>query len=201
MSSNIEIKARADDFSTVATIIKNITDTPGEEIHQEDVFFKTSKGRLKLRIFDPENGELIYYERENTSRPKQSNYVRFHTNQPLAMKETFSNACGVVGIVRKHRTLYKVGNTRVHIDTVEGLGNFLELEVVLSEGQDAKSGFETIQYLMKTLSIKESDLIPCAYIDLLIAEQKAWYHNLKWLFSYLYVQKLRAFAKHLYQYR
>ena len=36
---------------------------------------------------------------------------------------------GIKGEVKKHRYLVLYEQTRIHIDTVEGLGNFMELEV------------------------------------------------------------------------
>ena len=47
-------------------------------------------------------------------------------------QETLGKALGVKGRVKKTRLLYMVGQTRVHVDEVEGLGNFMELEVSLS---------------------------------------------------------------------
>ncbi|PKU28596.1 c-jun-amino-terminal kinase-interacting protein 2 [Limosa lapponica baueri] len=79
-------------------------------------------------------------------------------------------ALGVLGVVRKERLLYLVGQTRVHLDSVEGLGDFLELEVVLTEEQTVEDGERVAQQLMKELGIEEQDLISGAYLDLLLAK-------------------------------
>jgi predicted adenylyl cyclase CyaB len=71
------------------------------------------------------------------------------------------------GVVRKRRLFYRVGNTRVHLDDVEGLGCFLELEVVLNKGQTPEEGESVAKEIMKQLAIRESDLVQEAYIDLL----------------------------------
>jgi predicted adenylyl cyclase CyaB len=76
-------------------------------------------------------------------------------------------AYGAVGRLRKHRTLFLVGRTRVHLDQVEGLGEFLELEVVLRDGESADAGVREAQRLMEMLAVDPSQLIECAYIDLL----------------------------------
>lgn len=83
------------------------------------------------------------------------------------MRETLSLAYGEVGRVRKHRTLYLVDRTRVHLDRVEGLGHFLELEVVLSSSESSQPGVEVAHRLLDQLGIESSQLIEGAYVDLL----------------------------------
>ncbi|MCI0529102.1 MAG: class IV adenylate cyclase, partial [Nitrospira sp.] len=73
----------------------------------------------------------------------------------------------VRGTVRKKRRVFMVGQTRIHLDQVEGLGNFVELEVVLKDGQCGAEGMRICEKLMKSLGIAEDDLIEGAYIDLL----------------------------------
>ena len=70
-------------------------------------------------------------------------------------------------MVRKKRTVYLAGRTRIHFDEVEGLGKFIELEVVLRDGEDAASGSAIAEDLMTKLGINKSDLIEQAYVDLL----------------------------------
>jgi predicted adenylyl cyclase CyaB len=139
-------------------------------ILQEDTFFNIPQGRLKLRKFDDTHGELIYYEREDTLEPKESFYLRTATTEPDALVETLGAALGLRGVVRKQRTLYLVGQTRVHLDRVEGLGDFLELEVVLEPEQSLESGVQVAHALMQALGISPDNLIPGAYIDLLEAQ-------------------------------
>ena len=83
----------------------------------------------------------------NTAGPKRSDYLIVETSDPSTLKATLTAALGVRGVVRKTRRLYLVGQTRVHLDEVEGLGQFMELEVVLrpeqsnAEGQAIADGF------------------------------------------------------------
>jgi predicted adenylyl cyclase CyaB len=167
MASNIEIKARARAFSRQRELAEELSDTRCVVLEQEDTFFNTSKGRLKLRIFHPENGELIYYERPDSEGPKQSYYLISKTSEPLTLKETLAKALGVKVVVRKRRLLYLTGQTRIHLDEVDGLGQFIEFEYVLNEGQNPEVGLETLRYLMKRLCIDQEDLINGAYADLL----------------------------------
>ncbi|KPP58485.1 hypothetical protein Z043_123685 [Scleropages formosus] len=84
-------------------------------------------------------------------------------------QKVLSDALGVKGIVKKERHLYLVGQTRVHVDSVEGLGQFMELEVVMKEGQGVEEGEAIAQELMQQLGVKREDLIVGAYMDLLMA--------------------------------
>ena len=167
MATNIEIKVRIKDLSKLRGLVEELSDAPCEMIPQEDTFFYTPNGRLKLRIFAPDCGQLIYYEREIYSGAKQSNYLIFTTIDPNSLKAVLSASLGIRGVVRKQRWLYKVGNTRIHLDEVDGLGSFLELEVVLSPGQTAEQGETTALKLMMKLGIEKSNLVEAAYIDLL----------------------------------
>ena len=74
---------------------------------------------------------------------------------------------GLIGVVKKHRTLYMIGQTRVHLDRVEDLGHFMELEVVLREEQAEKEGVKIAEEIMSQLGIRQESLIECAYFDLL----------------------------------
>ena len=136
-------------------------------ISQEDTFFVTSKGRLKLRLLAPDRAQLVYYERPDQDGPKRSDYFIFNTNDPENLKTTLSLSLGIRGVVRKTRYLYKVGQTRVHLDDVEGLGQFMELEVVLHDDQSDDEGQAIANDLMKKLGIGPTDLVDGAYMDLL----------------------------------
>ena len=82
-----------------------------------------------------------------------------------------SLAYGQVGRVRKYRTLFLVGRTRVHLDRVEDLGHFLELEVMLVDDESPEAGIREASDLMDRLGIQPSQLIEGAYLDLLLAQQ------------------------------
>ncbi len=167
MPANIEIKARASNFADLRSRAEALSDTPAQVIPQEDTFFNTAKGRLKLRQLAPDHGQLVYYERADASGPKRSNYSIFETQDPDSLKNALSLALGVRGVVRKKRTLFLVGQTRVHLDEVEGLGDFMELEVVLHPGQPDAEGQAIARDLMTQLGVAEDDLLECAYMDLL----------------------------------
>jgi predicted adenylyl cyclase CyaB len=167
MPANIEIKARARDFNAIRSRAEVLSDTPVEVIPQIDTFFSTEKGRLKLRELGPSRAQLIYYERPDQNGPKRSDYHIFETGDPINLKTTLSLALGTRGIVRKTRYLYLVGQTRVHLDDVEGLGQFMELEVVLNPYQSDHDGQAIAEDLMSQLGIEKGDLLEGAYMDLM----------------------------------
>lgn len=135
MGCNVEIKARLADFALARKRIEIIADSGPSVIEQEDTFFACPNGRLKVRTFSETEGELIYYKRPDSSEPRISHYIRSKSSDPRSLCDVLSSALGVRGIVRKKRTLYIAGQTRIHLDQVEYLGSFVELEVVLSPQQ------------------------------------------------------------------
>jgi len=167
MPTNIEIKARVNDFEELRQRAEAVSDTPVQVIPQEDTFFHIPKGRLKLRLLKPDFAQLVYYERPDQDGPKRSNYHIYATRDPAGLKTTLSLALGVRGVVRKTRYLYLAGQTRIHLDDVEGLGYFMELEVVLREDQSEAEGQSIAEGLMARLGIRKEDLLTGAYMDLL----------------------------------
>ena len=167
MATNVEIKARVRDIARFRRLAESITDVPAQVIPQRDVFFCTATGRLKLRVLARDRAYLVYYERADMSGPKRSNYYVSDVPDPVSMEHILSAALGIRGEVRKVRTLYMVGNTRIHLDEVETLGLYMELEAVLGTEQTEQEGQEVVAILMEQLGVREEDLIDVAYIDLL----------------------------------
>jgi predicted adenylyl cyclase CyaB len=172
MAKNIEIKVKVDDLEKLRIRVQRICEGVGEEITQEDIFFNNSLGRFKLRILAPDMGQLIFYQRLDLAGPKLSNYLIYDTADPEGLKQVISQASGVRGTVRKRRWLYWFGSTRIHLDLVEGLGAFMELEVVLQPGESREVGMAAAAELMDLLAIDPDDLIEGAYIDLLEDKQE-----------------------------
>jgi len=172
MACNIEIKARIESIEAITAKVAELADQGPIEIPQDDTFFVCKRGRMKLRAFSSTEGQLIFYQRPNQAGPKESFFLISPTASPDSLREALSLAYGQAGRVRKHRTLYLVGRTRVHLDRVENLGHFLELEVVLSEGESPERGIEEARNLMASLGITDVQLVEGAYVDLL-AQQHA----------------------------
>ena len=167
MPANIEIKAHARDFAGIKSRAEKLSDTPVEVIPQEDIFFNVPQGRLKLRILAPDNAQLIYYTRPDQEGPKRSDYHIAYTSDPDNLKRVLELSYGIRGAVKKTRYLYLVGQTRVHLDDVDGLGHFMELEVVMRDEQSDADGQKIAEDLMASLGVERSDLLEGAYMDML----------------------------------
>ena len=172
MARNIEIKAHVADLTALAARAAAIADEGPVEIRQDDTFFACKQGRLKLRAFSAEEGELIFYRRADQPGPKQSFYVRTPTASPDSLREVLTLAYGQSGRIRKRRILFMAGRTRIHLDEVEDLGNFLELEVVLREGEPLDVGVREAEELMARLQVQPTQLIDRAYVDLLAEKNR-----------------------------
>jgi predicted adenylyl cyclase CyaB len=172
MPRNIEIKAHAHDFDEIRRRAEALSDTPCEVIPQEDIFFPVGKGRLKLRILARDLGQLIYYNRSDQRGPKRSEYSITETRDPEGLKKTLVQAYGVRGAVKKTRYLYLVGQTRIHLDNVENLGKFVELEVVMRPEQPDEDGQKIAEDLMRRLGVAPADLLGSAYMDLIEQNNK-----------------------------
>ena len=168
MPANVEVKARIDSVEALLPLAQALSDDDHPQlIHQDDTFFDAPHGRLKLRVFGDASGELIHYQRADADGPKLSDYILAPAPEPESLREALTRALGLLGRVRKERLLLLVGATRIHLDRVEGLGDFLELEVTLQDGQTEAEGRTIAQGLMAALQITPSQLVSGAYLDLL----------------------------------
>ena len=167
MARNVEIKARIESVEALVPRAAAIATQGPERIEQDDTFFPCPNGRLKLRAFDAASGQLIFYARPDQAGPKESFYILSPTASPDTLRDALAAAHGTIGRVRKIRTLFLAGRTRVHLDRVEGLGDFLELEVVLRDGEAVADGVAEAHALMAQLGVADDALIDGAYLDLM----------------------------------
>ena len=167
MPSNIEIKARVADPARRRELAGRLAGAPPTVLQQTDTFFPGARGRLKLRELSPTEGELISYHRADLAGTKQSHYLLSRTTEPAALCAVLADAYGTGTVVTKTRLLYLAGQTRIHLDEVVGLGSFLELEVVLADGQSPDEGHRIAREIMAALGVRDEDLIEGAYADLL----------------------------------
>lgn len=169
MPRNVEIKARVGDLAAIEARARAIATHGPEDLAQDDTFFHCPGGRLKLREFADGRGELIHYVRADDAGPKVSEYSIAPTHAPALLRETLARAFGILGRVAKRRRVYLSDRTRIHLDQVEGLGAFVELEVVLREAESAEEGAAVAREVMERLGIADARLVTGAYLDLLAA--------------------------------
>ena len=163
---NIEIKVRCPDPESVRRAAERLGARDAGWLEQDDTFFPAPEGRLKLRDFGNETAELIAYRRPDTPEAKGSDYLICETAQPERLRSVLTHALGEGGRVRKRRRLLLYQHTRIHLDEVEGLGSFVELETVISDQSDAEAHAE-LREIAAALGLAPEDRIAAAYVDLL----------------------------------
>src|SRR5947209_16491563 len=141
---NIELKARYVDLARAVEVVKKLHARLDRSMTQVDTYFHAPNGRLKLREITTAAGassaELIAYDRSDSTEFRDSQYFVVPVPDPALLKAALTAACGLRGVVRKHRDVYLFHNVRIHLDQVDRLGSFIEFEAVISEGEsDATS--------------------------------------------------------------
>ena len=106
MKSNVEIKAKVTDFEELVKLIEQLCSPNPIVLNQRDIYYDAKNGRLKLRTFSVNEGELIYYERQNIEGPKRSDYSFYKTTDPVKLNETLNSSLKVIGVVEKKRKVY-----------------------------------------------------------------------------------------------
>jgi predicted adenylyl cyclase CyaB len=135
---------------------------------QQDTFFAAPDARLKLRDFGDGRGELIGYRRPDVGNARGSEYFVCPVPDPARMLETLSFALPPTGVVRKRRHLFLREHTRIHLDDVEGLGTFVELETVMT-GQSEAEAHAELREIAAALGLRAEDAVAQPYVELLTA--------------------------------
>jgi adenylate cyclase class IV len=169
MPRNIEIKYRCPDLAAVRTAALSIGATPAAVLDQADTFFRAPTGRLKLREFGDGRtpAELIAYDRADAGATRASDYVIFRTDDAAPLIEALTRSIGTRGVVRKRRELVMWRNVRIHLDRVDGLGDFVELESVIDDEVDEATAKKNLDELIDRCGLSRLEVVPVAYADLL----------------------------------
>ncbi len=182
MNRNIEIKAVCDDLDRVRAAAQKLSARLAGIEEQCDTYFRTAPGRLKLRRrllnlegdgagagAGDEHFELIWYQRPDTTTAKGSDYYLIHVIDGAELRRLLADELGILAEVHKRRTVYLWRNVRIHLDEVERLGSFVELEAIVDESCDETSARAKIDHLCKALEILPDQLIDVSYSDLLLS--------------------------------
>ena len=169
--NNTEIKAKCTDLSAIRMILKSKNAQYIGKDFQTDTYFNVKKGRLKLREGTIENF-LIFYDRKNIKGPKKSSVILFKTESDASLKMMLSKALGILVVIKKHREIYFIDNTKFHLDSVKKLGSFVEIEAIGSgQKPNKKRLLKECQHYLELFNISEEDLIAESYSDMLIGKQ------------------------------
>jgi predicted adenylyl cyclase CyaB len=169
---NIELKAKVESLKPIRRKLKELRAVYVGVFQQIDTYYEALRGRLKLReTSDAGNAELIYYEREDAPGPKKSRVWILKVGEPDAVKEMLSNIFKVKSIVNKTREIYEYEGARIHLDSVKGLGEFIEFEMEVVDNLNAvKEAYNVLEILLKRLDIPRENLQKASYSDLILSK-------------------------------
>lgn len=163
---NFEFKARLSDEQHVRAVLKNLRARFVGTDHQVDTYFRVPEGRLKIREGRIENA-LIFYRRDDKPRARRAAIDMMLLPRRNSVRAILSNALGVLAAVEKRREIFFVGNVKIHLDRVRGLGKFLEVEAISRTG-DSKKIHAQARRFQKLFRIPTADIIPHSYSDLIL---------------------------------
>ncbi len=184
MNRNIEIKAACDDLDRVRAAVQELSARLTSIEEQWDTYFHTARGRLKLRrrhlmpegrraSAGEEQFELIWYQRPDTTAATGSDYYLIRVIDGADLRQLLADGLGILTEVRKHRAVLLWENVRIHLDDVEGLGSFIELEAIVDDSCGEASARTKIDHLCEALDIQADQLIDVSYSDLLLSAKSS----------------------------
>ena len=163
---NFEFKARLKDEKHIRATLKNLRARFLGTDRQVDTYFRVSQGRLKVREGRLENA-LIFYERANASRTRRAAIDLMLLPRRNSVRTILQGALPVLAVVDKRREIYFVGNVKIHLDRVRGLGRFIEVEAITRRG-DLKKIHAQARKFQKLFRITDGDIVPQSYSDLML---------------------------------
>ena len=163
---NYEFKARVTNDATVRAALKKLRARYIGADRQVDTYFRVPAGRLKIREGRIENA-LIFYQRTNAPRARRSKIEMMMLPPRNSIRAILTGALGVMVVVDKRREIYFVGNVKIHLDRIRGLGKFVEVEAISRGGSLAKAQAQARRF-QKLFGIKASDIVPQSYSDLIL---------------------------------
>lgn len=170
MPINIEIKARNAAHEAVRAYLQGQSARFEGLDHQTDTYFRVPLGRLKLRQGNVENA-LIHYRRDNEADPGKSEVLLYEVQPGASLLPVLSAALGVLTQVKKKREIYFIENVKFHLDDVEGLGTFVEIEAQDHEGLLGEQELHAqCRFYMEALGIRSEDLVSVSYSDMMLKE-------------------------------
>jgi homotetrameric cytidine deaminase len=167
---NVELKATDPDPARSLAVCRELGASDEGSLVQRDTYFRVPDGRLKLREQDPGGAVLIQYRRDDRAEARESRSRLVEVDDAEAARTALDEALGTLAVVEKERRLLLWEGVRIHLDTVRGLGSFVELEGVAPEGSDLSGEHGRVAQLAEALGITEDRILPDSYSDLVLAQ-------------------------------
>ena len=165
---NIEIKSKQKDIDSIRNILVQHNAEFKCIDNQIDTYYIVNSGRLKLREGNIENS-LIYYQRKDQQGPKQSDVVLYRTEPNSSLKEVLEKSLNILVKVKKQREIYFIENVKFHLDNVDKLGYFIEIEAINTDQYNSKDKLlKQCEYYIELFNIDQNDLISESYSDMLL---------------------------------
>lgn len=169
---NIEFKARAKNIISLEKILQQQNPRFIGEDHQVDTYFNVQAGRLKLREGNIENA-LIHYERQDFAGAKSSHVLLYQHQPDKILKDILTKTLGIKAVVDKRRKIYFISNVKFHFDTVEGLGTFVEVEAIDTDGSIGKEKLQSqCDEYAALFGIAADDFCSVSYSDMILSNHK-----------------------------
>jgi len=166
---NVELKATDPDPERSLAVCRNLGADDRGILVQRDTYFRVTDGRLKLREETPGGAALIQYHRSDRPEARESRYRIAPVEDGAALREALDAALGTLVVVDKERRLLLWEGVRIHLDTVSGLGSFLELEGVAPADSDLTAERDRVAQLSEALGLDNSRILADSYSDRLLA--------------------------------
>lgn len=165
---NVEIKAELRDLPLARAICGALKATKIATLEQTDTYFKLATGRLKKRECAGEPTEYVFYDRDNRARPRLSHFTIYSENE--AAERFGATPMPVWVVVKKTRELWMLGSVRIHLDTVEDLGTFIEFEALVSPSNNVARCHETVAALRGSFAPAMGETIAVSYSDMIAGQ-------------------------------
>lgn len=168
---NVEFKAELRDPALARTVLgpAGLNAAWIVTLHQTDTYYRVPSGRLKKRECPGEPTEYIFYDRADRANPKMSHFKIYSEAQ--ALERFGASPLPIRVVVKKARELFMLGNVRIHLDQVEGLGWFLEFEALVSPQHDVARCHQVLTELRERLAPALGEAIAVGYADMVEREQ------------------------------
>jgi predicted adenylyl cyclase CyaB len=168
---NFEFKAHLSDAAHVRATLKRLRARFLGTDRQVDTYFRVPSGRLKIREGRIENS-LIFYQRTDFAHARRSTVEVMLLPRRNSVRAILTRALGVLAMVDKRREIYFVGNVKIHLDRVRGLGTFVEVEAMTRSGDLRKVRAQAAKF-QKLFAISPTDIVAQSYSDLILKKRAA----------------------------